>query len=137
MSDLAAALSADPDKQETFEEIDVVRTEVAVTNAGDGLSRALAIQPNDLELGTRVYVVLECLVQQIKFKPAVDRDHPEDGLARVHVLRAGAATIVDRTVVASAMDAQAERIRLAEEAAAGIQRLSTSPDPGSDPDEER
>lgn len=107
----------------TFEGADVLRVQVAVTNAGDGLSDALAVDPQPLPLGATVHVVLECVVQQVKFVPAVDRQHPEDGLARVHVLRAGRATILPAEDVKVALDAQAERILRAREAAEGIQRL--------------
>jgi hypothetical protein len=108
----------------TFEGADVLRVQVAVTNAGDGLSDALAVDPQPLPLGATVHVVLECVVQQVKFVPAVDKQHPEDGLARVHVLRAGRATIIDSADVQAALDAQADRIRRAREDAEGIQRLT-------------
>jgi hypothetical protein len=130
MSDLAAAM-ADRSKLVPFEGADVLRVQVAVTGAGDGLSEAMAVDPHPLALGTTVHVVLECQVQQIKFVPAVDKAHPEEGLARVHVLRAGRATLVDAEDVALALDAQSERIRLAREQAAGIQRLAPA---GGDPD---
>jgi hypothetical protein len=134
MTELATALADNSDLPD-FEGADVLRTSVAITNAGDGLSQALAIQPQQLTLGDTVYVVLECRVQKVRFEPAVDKDHPEDGLVRVHNLRAGRATLVDRGTVVAALDQQAEKIRKAKEAAEGIQRLSLDPDPGSDPDE--
>jgi hypothetical protein len=127
VTDLASAL-ADNSQLKPFEGADVLRTQVAVTNAGDGLSQALAIQPQALALGTTAYVVLECRVQQIKHVPAVDKDHPEEGLTRIHVLRAGRATLVDRESVLKALDDQAERIRIAQEEAQGIQRLETHTD---------
>jgi len=108
----------------TFEGADVIKVQVAVTNAGDGLSDALAVDPQPLPLGATVHVVLECVVQQVKFVPALDKEHPEDGLARVHVLRAGRATIVDHEDVQTALDAQADRILRAREEADGIQRLA-------------
>lgn len=123
-----AAALADTSKLEPFEKVDVLRTKVAVTNAGDGLSEALAIHPEALPLGQTVFVVLECRVQQIKFVPAVDKEHPEDGVARVHVLRAGRATLVEREDVEEALNAQSERLRLAREAAAGVQRLPEQQD---------
>lgn len=130
---------ADRDKLVPFEGAEVLRVKVAVTGAGDGLSEAMAIDPYPLALGTTVHVVLECNVQQIKFVPALDKDHPEDGLARVHVLRAGRATLVDAEDVQAALDAQADRILRAREAASGIQRLQaydgdTEADPDDDPD---
>ncbi len=111
-----------------FELVPVLKVSVAVTNAGDGLSAALAVDPTPLPLGATVHVVLECTVQQVKFVPAVDKDHPEDGLARVHVLRAGRATIVSGEDVQAALDAQADRILRAREEAEGVQRLAAVED---------
>ncbi len=122
MTSIAAAL-ADNSKLVPFEGADVLRTEVSVTNAGDGLSQALHVDPTLLALGDTVHVVLECIVQQVKFVPAVDKLHPEEGLARIHVLRAGRATLVDAETVAEALDAMADRIRRAQEQAQGIERL--------------
>ena len=119
-----------PDRRglDPFEDVDVLRVQVAVTNAGDGLSEALAVDPTPLPLGATVHVVLECRVQQVKFVPAVDKEHPEDGLARVHVLRAGRATLVSAGDVQAALDAQADRILRAREAAEGVQRLTAVED---------
>lgn len=48
-----------------------------------------------------------------------------DALARIHVLRAGTATLIDGEVVREAIDVQREKIERAREAEAGVQRLPT------------
>ena len=92
-----------------FEDREVIVTKVAVTNAGDGLSQALGIEPSVLHVDDRVYVVLECDVTKVGFAKVKDTGT----LQRVHTLRAGAATIVDKALVIDHLAAQAERIRAA------------------------
>ena len=106
-----------------FEDREVIRTTIAVTNAGDGLSEAMKVQPVEMHLGDRVYLVLEAVVAKVRFDPA-ERDDPDGDLVRVHVLRAGTATIVDRKLVGKLIDTQAERIRRAREEEAGILHLN-------------
>jgi len=102
-----------------FDGKDVLRTTIAVTNAGDGLSDALKVDPKLLHLDDKVYVVLECDVAKIRFEPIKDTD----ALSRVHVLKAGTATLVDADLVRDQLNEQAERILRAKEAEAGITRL--------------
>lgn len=99
----------------------VIKTAVAITNAGDGLSQAMKIEPELLELGEKRYVVLECEVAKIRFEEVAGTE----ALARVHVLRAGTATLIDGEVVREAIDVQREKIDRAREAEAGVQRLPT------------
>lgn len=108
----------------TFDGRDVIKATIAVTNAGDGLSDALKVDPQEFSLGDKVYVVLETEVAKIRFEEIKDTD----ALARVHVLKAGNATIVDGTLVAAQIAEQAERIRLAKEAEQGVQRLDFAAD---------
>ncbi len=79
---------------------------VSIRNTGDGLSKAMQVDPVELELGGTVYVVLECEVEKHRYEPA---DFAED-LTLVNMLKAGAATIVDRRVVGKFIDAQAKKI---------------------------
>jgi hypothetical protein len=104
----------------TFDGKDVLRTAISVTNAGDGLSEAMKVDPTLLHLGDKVYVVLECEVAKVRFDPIKDID---DAVSRVHVLKAGTATMVDADLVQQQLAEQAERIQLAKEAEAGIERL--------------
>lgn len=100
----------------TFDGQEVLRTTIAVTNAGDGLSEALKVEPALLHLGDKVYVVLECEVSKIRFDPIKDTD----AVSRVHTLRAGNASIVDEALVKPMVDEMAARIQAAKEAEQGI-----------------
>lgn len=99
----------------TFDDRDVLSTSVAITNAGDGLSASLNIDPRVMHIGDTGVIVLEYCVTKIGFREIKDTDV----LERVHTLRAGTATIIDREVVADALDAQALKI----ERAKGVERL--------------
>ncbi len=79
---------------------------VSIRNTGDGLSQAMKVDPVELELGATVYVVLACEVEKHRFEPA---DFAND-LVLVNMLKAGAATIVDRKVVGKFIDAQSKKI---------------------------
>jgi hypothetical protein len=98
-----------------FEGRDVIATKVAITRAGDGLSKAMEVEPDELDLGTTVVVVLECEVDKVRFEPVADTE----ALTRIHTLKAGTATIVESKVVAKALDDQRRRI----EQAKGVERL--------------
>ena len=80
---------SDPDLG-MFEARPITETRIKVTNAGDGLSQAGQVDPQVMHQGETVHVVLECEVDKVTFEPIKD----EFGLIRVHVLKAGAATIV-------------------------------------------
>lgn len=102
----------------TFDDRPISGTSIKVTNAGDGLSQALQVAPQKFQLGDRVYVVLETVVSKVEHTPVDDAD---DGpVERAHVLRAGAATIVDRDLVQAHLASMTRRIREAREAAVGI-----------------
>ena len=73
------------------------------------------LEPRLLHHGDTVVVILECEVTKVGFVPVKDTDV----LNRVHTMRAGVATIVERGLVGEVLDAQARKI----EAAKGIQRL--------------
>jgi len=98
-----------------FEGRDVLQTSIKVTNAGDGLSDALAVDPAEYHLTDTVYVVLECQVSKVDYQQI----NGVDALRRVHTLKAGTATIVSSELVADVLDAQ----RLAIEKAKGVARL--------------
>lgn len=99
-----------------FEDHDVVGATISITNAGDGLSEAMKIEPREFEHNETVYVVLETTVSKVRFDPS--KDDAED-LIRVHVLKAGLATIVDQSAVQGALSAQRKKIEEAE----GVSRL--------------
>ena len=80
-------------KLTAFEGEEVLGTTIKITNAGDGLSKAMSIDFQELK--------------------------DADGAMRVHVLKAGRATMVDGKLVADVLDEQDKRL----EEAAGVQRL--------------
>jgi hypothetical protein len=108
---------ADVSQLSQFDGKPVVRTTIAVTNAGDGLSDALGIDPQEFHHGDTVYVVLECVVSKVAHVP-IDKDTPGI-LVRQHTLRAGTGTIVDESVVAEQVRLQAEKIETARRHAKG------------------
>ena len=73
-----------------FEGREVVDTKMKITNAGDGLSAAMEIEPVELHLRQTVQVLLECEVSKVAFENATEGD----GVIRVPTLRAGRATLV-------------------------------------------
>lgn len=113
MSDLAAAL-ADSSTLEPYHGLDVVKTTISVRNAGDGLSDGMSIDPQYLPLGSTRYVVLECVVDGHTLKRSKDSPNL---LILEQVLKAGNAVIVDAASVTEMLEAQAEKIRAAKEAA--------------------
>jgi hypothetical protein len=108
-----------------FEGQDVVGSRIKVTNAGDGLSESLAVEPAAFGLGSKLYVVLECEVAKVQHVPVKDTDT----LVREHTFKALGATLADADLVAELVEQQKEIIRLRKEEAAGIQRLTFAPDP--------
>lgn len=93
----------------------IEETSVKITNSGDGLSKALEVDPPNVQHRDTVYVVLECMV--VDMQTPIMKD--SDGNELKVVLRAGRASIVDADLVTSVLDEQDQRI----EEAAGIQRL--------------
>lgn len=111
-----------------FEGKEVIATTIAITNAGDGLSAAMAVDPVEMHTGTKVYVVLETEVTKVGFVPT--KDSPNK-LVRVHTLRAGTSTMVEGDLVEAVLDLQRCKI----EEAKGIQRLPLGDsDDGAEPD---
>lgn len=92
---------------EPYESHDVVESTIRVTNAGDGLSAALEVDPVAFELGERVYVVLDCTVAKITFEAL--KDEPDER-RRVHTFKASTGTIVDGLLVRDVVDKQRRRI---------------------------
>lgn len=108
-----------------FEGRDVVGAQIAITHAGDGLSKAMSIEPEQLTLGQKVYVVLEAEVEKVTYREVKDTR----SLLRVQSLRAGTATLVDENLVSEVLEEQRIKIEEAE----GIVRIPFG-DSGDDPD---
>ena len=117
---MAARRTKDKHPLGSFDGREVIKATVAITRAGDGLSAALAVDPQALDLGDKVYVVLECEVGKVSFEPVKDTQH----LARVHTLRTQGATLVDEDLVRKHLDEMQVRI----EEAQGVSRLPMGED---------
>lgn len=110
-----------------FEGREVIGTGVAIKGAGDGLSKALAIEPEELTIGETVYVVMECTVTKISHAKVKDTEH----LMRTQDLHANTVAIADKELVVDLLAAQQEKIDEAE----GRKKLSfTEEGDGSDDD---
>lgn len=115
--DLAAALRNT--KLTPYRGRDVVRTSIAITNAGDGLSNAMKIDPVEYDPEGRVYVVLECTVSKHQHVPIPDTGTME----LIQTFKAGTATIVDADLVKEHIAQQEARIQAAKDAATGQANL--------------
>lgn len=103
-----------------FEGLDVIQSSIRVVRAGDGLSKAMALDPVVLHTGQDVTIVIRCKVGSIIHRPIKDTE----SLERVQTLEAGSAAIIDDQLVAKLLDEQ--KLRL--EQAAGVQRLPMDDD---------
>lgn len=99
----------------------VMRTVIALRNAGDGLSAGMAIDPELLPIGSTVHVVTECVVVAHNHKPL--RGGTPDYLELEQVLSAGTAVLVAPDLVAEVLDRQRTKLMSAKEAAAGVGHL--------------
>lgn len=115
----------DAPKLHKFERGEVIATRVAITRAGDGLSQALAIDPEELRIDQTVFVVLECAVKRVAFEGV--KDAPGK-LQRIHTLVAGTSTLVPKELVAEYLEAQRTKI----EEAQGREALDFVGDEGGD-----
>lgn len=122
MTDVAAAL-ADTSALPDYGGKTVTRTAIKITNAGDGLSQGLAIEPQVLGLGEVHYVVLECVVDSHEHDRLMAQGNDTGLLVLNQVLKAGTGTLIDADVVREAIKEQAERIERAKDAAAGRAKL--------------
>lgn len=125
MSDLATALATDPNRLPEFEGRQVIRTSIKMTNAGDGLSEALSIDPQVLKVGQEVTVTIRAVVTEVAHKVAkgYEADEPNAPLGRVATLKAGDATIIDHDLVAEQFHQQSLRLQEAKDAAANQQTV--------------
>lgn len=90
-----------------------------LTNTGDGLSESLAIEPQELGQGQRVFILCEATVEDHNYK----RLPNSSGDVLVVTFKAATMTLVDADFAEKRVDEQKERNLLAQEAKAGINRL--------------
>lgn len=93
----------------SFEGLPVRQVGIEIPGAAGGLREAMKIDPAEFHHGDRVYVVLACDVQKVRFDP-IDRVEPDGDQRRVHVFGVDTATIVEEELVRAHLDAQRERI---------------------------
>ena len=103
-----------------FEGSPVVGSSFAVTGAGDGRSAARAVAPSELTHGEVVYVVMECEVTKVTFKPVPGA---EDKMTRLHTLRAGTATLAPFSAVDEILTKIKADLQAAKDKAEGKQPL--------------
>lgn len=104
-------------KLPAFESNAVSAARVRITRAGDGLSEALKIEPRAIQLGERVYYVLEGECVQINH---VEKD---DIITRVHTIAAESiAEVDDETATKMLREAanELERKKAAADGQAGL-----------------
>jgi hypothetical protein len=103
---------------------DVRGVRIKVTNTGDGLSNAMKVEPQELHIGEKVFVVMETTVSADGHEP-VSKD--SDDLALVYRLKAGTAAIVDEAVVRSALADMAARVQRMRDEETGQQSMNLDP----------
>ncbi len=98
------------DKLEAFEGKPVITCTVKITNAGDGLSDALKVDPIELHVNQRVFFVIETEVDAVQFKRVTPAGND---MTRVHVLKTQRITAVDADDVRAYLDDAQEHVRRA------------------------
>lgn len=96
---------------------------IAITNAGDGLSKEMSIEPELIELGEIKEVVLRTVAAKETYVP--DPDDPEAVILKMS-LKALLATIVEAELVEDVLTKHQEKL----DAAAGITKLPFEGDEG-------
>lgn len=129
--DKVAAL-ADTSALKDYEGTPVVRTKIAITNAGDGLSSAMAVAPVQYPPGSKVFVVLECEVAKHTHTPIEDTGTME----LTQTFKAGVATVVDKGLVQELIEQQRDAIQKAKDEASGQLRIDTDNAPGEGGEDE-
>lgn len=111
-----------------FEGMDVVALSIVIKKAGDGLSKAIEVSPQTIELGDEVTVVLHTVCTKVGFKKVKDIDI----LERSVDLTTLSATTIDQALVADALDDTQKKI----EERAGVKRLPFGATDDDAPDDE-
>ncbi len=88
---------------------DVIGAKMSLTNAGDGLSKAMALEPVRFSIGDRVLVLVDAVVAKEQYVPAINGDL-NGPLHFVAVLKAEAAKITTLQAAQREMDKHKGRI---------------------------
>lgn len=108
----------------TYRDHPVIKTSIAITNAGDGLSKSMSIDPVTLEPGDEVMVLMKCTVDRHGFSLIPDTDCFE----LKQYLKAGTATIVSDQASERKLRAAENNVRKEAERRAGVARLAGTED---------
>lgn len=107
---------------------EIIGCAIAVRNAGDGLSKAMQVEPKIIKDGSTVYILMEGTVHGIDYKDVPNNDTKT---MRVHIVKAGTATLVDKEFAEETLQKQADAI----EAFQGINKLDFTAGSGEEGDE--
>lgn len=110
MTDLQTALATSVEPLDDYKGRPIVRTTIALRNAGDGLSEGMSIEPVVYEQGSEVSVLVRCKVADHNLKPITEKGTDLGMLELEQVLRAGTAVVVDADLGKELLDAQATRV---------------------------
>lgn len=111
-----------------FDRLAVLGAAMKLTNAGDGLSKALELDPTELHIGDRVFMVIEGLVTDTGFK-SVRLEGNLAGVKRIHTVAAQNIALVDHGLVSDILDDQQRR----RDERQGIQRIPFTHTPDNTP----
>jgi hypothetical protein len=93
-------------------------TTIKLTNAGDGLSDSMRVEPCWLKTGDEVFVIVKAHVSQVTGKPWVGKGG-ETGLERIVTLKAEAAGLAAEDLVGPVIAEMQVRLRELRDAEAG------------------
>lgn len=102
----------------------ILKTTIAITNAGDGLSKSMKIAPVIHEVDTEVMVLVRCTVSRHGYQ-LLDEDTPAYELKQS--FKADTATVVTGAQYEKILNRQADAVRKAEAESKGQGRI-----PGTD-----
>lgn len=118
----AAGALADTSQLTDFEGLPVRQVGLEIPGAAGGLRDPLRVDPQEWHKGDRLYVVMELQVSKVRFD-SIDKDDPGGDQRRVHITEVLGAAIVERELIATALEEQKRRVDAAAEAAAGVGHL--------------
>lgn len=123
---MAAAAKTNGETPMSFEGKAVVASAVRVTRAGDGLSEAMKLDPQDLHHGEEVWLVIHGRVGRVSYDPV---KKAEEVLTRVHTIVAEECVMVAPDQVEGLLASERDRIEKLKEEKAGVSRLPLDTDP--------
>ena len=101
---------------ETYKGLDVLATVIKITNTGDGLSKAMSIEPVEVKFGEVVYVALRLEKTKDGYDVLFSKDDETPlGVAFVQQFKATQAAFVPEKAVRKAIDSMHDKIIAAEE----------------------